>query len=362
MVSPNAPPFACLVTKRKRLVHGLRGDTYIPTATRDLWDRLFREGYKADVHIITDGGDAIPAHTSILGMSSPVMKNMLEKSKGRNSKRSISIRGVPNQAVRVFIRFIYSSCYEQNEMNKFILHLLVLSHVFVIPSLKQECVQQLEKGLITKENVIDIFQLAQLCDTPRLCLICHRLILKSFKIVSASEGWKVMKESNPKLEKELLESVVEADSRKQEKMKKMEERKIYVQLYEAMEALVHICRDGCRTIRPHDKMLKRNEAPCNFSACKGLESLIRHFAGCKTRVPGGCLHCKRMWQLLELHSRLCNQPDVCRVSLCRNFKEKMPHQNKKDEVKWKLLVSKVLSAKKIVGKFSPSSSTGVILA
>jgi hypothetical protein len=28
----------------------------------------------------------------------------------------------------------------------------------------------------------------------------------------------------------------------------MEENKMYLQLYEAMEALVHICRDGCRTI------------------------------------------------------------------------------------------------------------------
>ena len=31
---------------------------------------------------------------------------------------------------------------------------------------------------------------------------------------------------------------------------------MYLQLYEAMEALLHICRDGCRTIGPSDKMLK----------------------------------------------------------------------------------------------------------
>ncbi|KAG6627842.1 hypothetical protein CIPAW_15G157500 [Carya illinoinensis] len=31
------------------------------------------------------------------------------------------------------------------------------------------------------------------------------------------------------------------------------------------------------------------------------------------RVPGCCVHCKRMWQLLELHSRLCTGYDVCRV-------------------------------------------------
>lgn len=84
-----------------------------------------------------------------------------------------------------------------------------------------------------------------------------------------------------------------------------------------MEALVHICRDGCQTIGPHDKDFRDNQAPCNYSACKGLEMIVRHFASCKLRVPGGCIHCKRMWQLLELHSRLCVDSEACRVPLCR---------------------------------------------
>lgn len=97
----------------------------------------------------------------------------------------------------------------------------------------------------------------------------------------------------------------------------MEERKVYLQLHEAMEALLHICRDGCRTIGPRDKKLKGSQVACNFLACKGLEALVRHFSNCKARVPGGCVHCKRMWQLLELHSRMCNESDICKVPLCR---------------------------------------------
>lgn len=100
-------------------------------------------------------------------------------------------------------------------------------------------------------------------------------------------------------------------------MKKAKEREVYLQLYEAMEALVHICRDGCKTIGPRDKVLNEHQEPCKYEPCKGLESLIRHFAGCKLRVPGGCVHCKRMWQLLELHSRLCIDPNVCKVPLCK---------------------------------------------
>lgn len=105
--------------------------------------------------------------------------------------------------------------------------------------------------------------------------------------------------------------------RKEGRMKKMEERKLYQKLYEAMEAIVHICRDGCWTIGPHNKVLKANEAPCNFPACKGLELLVRHFAGCKNRVSGGCTHCKRMWQILKLHSRICAESNLCKVPLCR---------------------------------------------
>uniref|UniRef100_A0A5B6ZLA2 Putative BTB and TAZ domain protein 4 n=1 Tax=Davidia involucrata TaxID=16924 RepID=A0A5B6ZLA2_DAVIN len=336
----------------------LRGYSCVSTATRDLWERLFDEGYRADVSINTDNGGIIYAHASILGMASPVLKGMLKQSRRHDRGRSISIHGVPYEAVRVFIRFLYSSCYEQEEMAEYVLHLLVLSHVFVVPQLKQACERRLEDGLLTIENAVDIFQLALLCDAPRLSLVCHRLILKCFKAVCATEGWKVMKESHPMLEKELLVSVIEAETSQRERMRKMNERKIYLQLYEAMQALVHICRDGCRTIGPHDKVFNDDQAPCNYAACKTLELLLRHFAGCKMRVPGGCIHCKRMWQLLELHSRLCADSAVCRVPLCRNFKQRTKKQSKKDDIKWRILVRNILRTKSISGApfFTSASS------
>ncbi|KAJ6394164.1 hypothetical protein OIU77_023401 [Salix suchowensis] len=158
------------------------------------------------------------------------------------------------------------------------------------------------------------------------------MVVKDLKSVSSTEGWKVMRRANPSLEQELVESVVKADLRKQERLKKIEERKVYLQLYEAMEALLHICRDGCRTIGPCDKMLKGSQVACNFLACKGLESLVRHFSKCKSRVPGGCIHCKRMWKLLELHSRMCDEPDSCKALLCRHFKEKCSNKQRKKKL------------------------------
>lgn len=348
-VPPVAPPLPGPATtsyRQKGLVKDGRCSC-VNAAVRDLWDRLFDEACGADVTINTDNGGILYAHASILGMSSPVMKGMLKQTRGRGRWQSISIRGVPHDAVRVFIRFLYSSCYEQEDMDEFAVPLLVLSHVFVIPHLKRVCEHHLEHGLLTVDNVIDVFQLALLCDAPRLTLICHRMILKNFKAVANNEGWKAMKKSHPILEKEILESVTEADTRQKQRVRRLNEKKIYLQLYEAMEALVHICRDGCRTIGPYDKILKEDQAPCKYEACKGLELLVRHFAGCKLRAPGGCTHCKRMWQLLELHSRLCADSDICRVPLCRNFKDRIKKQSKKDEMKWRILVRKILRAKGI---------------
>eukprot|EP01018_Ginkgo_biloba_P024441 Gb_20282 [translate_table: standard] len=356
------------------------GYNCVPKETVDTWDRLFEQGFKADVRIITIDGGIIAAHSNVLGVASPVLKRLLKQQRGKSLPRSISITGVPYDAVRTFLRFLYSARYIKEDMQKYALHLIVLAHVFCVPSLKRVCTQCLEQGLLTIENVIDVLQLARLCDTPALNLLCMRLILKNLKAVAKSEGWRIMQYSNPMLEQELLQFVAEAESQKEQRLRKIEEKKTYLQLHDAMEALLHICRDGCRTIGPHDKALDGNQDPCNFPTCKGLESLVRHFAACKMRVPGGCGHCKRMWQLLELHSRMCSESETCKVPLCMlvyctsaaqdetsialignlpdsfhklwHFKEKMQWQSKKDEVKWNLLVSKVVAAKQGSVSFS----------
>jgi hypothetical protein len=87
-----------------------------------------------------------------------------------------------------------------------------MSHSYSVPSLKRVCIYILEQGWLTKENVIDVLQLARKCDAPRLSLICIRIIVRDFKTIPSTEAWKVMKLSSPELEQDLLECVVEADS------------------------------------------------------------------------------------------------------------------------------------------------------
>ncbi|CAL9055435.1 unnamed protein product [Musa banksii] len=342
---PQPPPVHGSSYGARKCSKSLKDDTYVPDETRIAWDKLFYEGYGADVHVLTEDKDIILAHTSILGISSPILRNLLEQARVIKGFRKITIEGVPSEAARAFIRFLYSSCCEPDLMKNFALHLLVLSHAFAIPSLKRTCIKLIEQEVLTEENVVDVLQLARLCDAPRLSLSCTKMILNDFKAISISDGWKAMKQANPSLEQELLESLVGEDSKRQDRLKKMEERKVYMQLYEAMEALLHICRDGCRTIGPHDKMPKDSKTTCKYAACKGIESLVRHFKGCRIRVPGGCMHCKRMWQILRLHSQMCSEPDLCKVPLCSHFKDKMKSLSKREEFKWKLLVSKIMAAK-----------------
>ncbi|KAK9278478.1 hypothetical protein L1049_028044 [Liquidambar formosana] len=299
-----------------------------------------------DVQILTSGGLHIPAHTSILASVSPVLENIIDRPrKHGRSERVIPILGVPCDAVAAFVRFLYSSRCTEEQMEKYGIHLLALSHVFLVPQLKQRCTKGLAERL-TIENVVDVLQLARLCDAPDLYLKCLKFMSNHFKAVEKTEGWRFVQNHDPWLELEILQFIDEAESRKKRTRKHREEQNLYLQLSEAMECLEHICSEGCTSVGPYDMEPTKNRGPCSkFSTCQGLQLLIRHFAMCKKRVNGGCLRCKRMWQILRLHSSICDQPDHCRVPLCRQFKLKTQVEKKGDDARWRLLVRKVVSAK-----------------
>ncbi|KAL9266361.1 Histone acetyltransferase HAC1-like protein [Drosera capensis] len=59
---------------------------------------------------------------------------------------------------------------------------------------------------------------------------------------------------------------------------------------------------------------------CQHSKCRAIKALFCHGKQCKVRVAGGCARCKRMWQFIQLHSRVCKDPD-CKVPRCRDLRE-----------------------------------------
>ncbi|XP_010444196.1 PREDICTED: BTB/POZ and TAZ domain-containing protein 1 isoform X1 [Camelina sativa] len=321
-------------------------------------DKVSYDLVETDVEIITSGRRRIPAHSGILASASPVLTNIMEKPRkihGGSSKRVIKILGVPCEAVSVFVRFLYSpSSLTENEMETYGIHLLAISHVYMVTQLKQRCTKGVGES-VTTENVVDVLQLARLCDAPDLFLKCMRLIQSKFKTVEQTEGWKFLQEHDPFLELDILQFIDEAESRKKRRRRHRREQNLYMQLSEAMECIEHICTEGCTLVGPSCSLDNNKSTsqvktgPCSaFSTCYGLQLLIRHFAVCKKRVDGkGCVRCKRMIQLLKLHSSVCDdQSESCRVPLCRQFKKRGEKDKKMvEETKWKVLVRRVASAK-----------------
>lgn len=70
--SPNPPPLPVAFTSSRQESTvvarklAVRKNCCTPTATKNTWDCLFDEGYRADVSINTDNGGIIYAHASIL--------------------------------------------------------------------------------------------------------------------------------------------------------------------------------------------------------------------------------------------------------------------------------------------------------
>ncbi|KAE8707462.1 BTB/POZ and TAZ domain-containing protein 2 [Hibiscus syriacus] len=308
-----------------------------------------------DVQILTSGGLLIPAHSTILATVSPVLENIIQSPvKHRRSERVIPILGVPCDAVSAFVEYLYNSTCTEEQMEKYGIHLLVLSHVYLVPQLKQRCTRGVSERL-TVENVVDVLQLTRLCDAPDLYLKCLKQVTARFKSVEQTEGWKFMQDHDPWLELEILKFIHEAESRKKRTRRHKKEQSSYLQLSDGIECLEHICREGCTTVGPYNIEPAKKPRPCDkYATCESVQMLIKHFALCKRRANGfRCSRCNRMWQLLRLHSSICDHPDSCRVPLCRQFKLKAQQQKLGDDAKWKLLVKKVLSAKAMSSLYLP---------
>ncbi|THF97361.1 hypothetical protein TEA_014262 [Camellia sinensis var. sinensis] len=79
-----------------------------------------------------------------------------------------------------------------------------------------------------------------------------------------------------------------------------------IELRKMLDLLVHASQ--CRS--PH----------CQYPNCRKVKGLFRHGIQCKTRASGGCVLCRKMWYLLQLHARACKESE-CHVPRCRDLKE-----------------------------------------
>ncbi|KAF5208051.1 Histone acetyltransferase hac1 [Thalictrum thalictroides] len=83
-------------------------------------------------------------------------------------------------------------------------------------------------------------------------------------------------------------------------------QKRVTQLRKMLDLLVHASQ--CRS--PH----------CPYPNCRRVKGLFRHGMQCRTRASGGCVLCKKMWYILQLHARACKESE-CHVPRCKDLKE-----------------------------------------
>ncbi|KAK9104378.1 hypothetical protein Scep_021222 [Stephania cephalantha] len=70
------------------------------------------------------------------------------------------------------------------------------------------------------ESVVDILQLARLCNVSDLYLKCMNLVLREEKVVQGTEGWKFLQDNDPYFELEILQFLEETESAKLQRRRK----------------------------------------------------------------------------------------------------------------------------------------------
>ncbi|XP_073119874.1 histone acetyltransferase HAC1-like [Henckelia pumila] len=67
------------------------------------------------------------------------------------------------------------------------------------------------------------------------------------------------------------------------------------------------------------------EKSCPYPKCQAIKTLFQHGRGCAEHVAGGCKQCKKIWHLICLHARNC-EDSSCKFPRCmdvKKYKEKI---------------------------------------
>ncbi|KAG0463045.1 hypothetical protein HPP92_021521 [Vanilla planifolia] len=80
---------------------------------------------------------------------------------------------------------------------------------------------------------------------------------------------------------------------------------------------------------------------CQYPNCRKVKGLFRHGIQCKTRATGGCVLCKKMWYLLQLHARACKESE-CHVPRCKDLKEHLRRLQQQSESRRRAAVMEMM--------------------
>ncbi|KAK8964693.1 Histone acetyltransferase HAC1 [Platanthera guangdongensis] len=80
---------------------------------------------------------------------------------------------------------------------------------------------------------------------------------------------------------------------------------------------------------------------CLYPNCRKVKGLFRHGIQCKIRAARGCVLCKKMWYLLQLHSRDCKESG-CIIPRCKDLKEHMTRLQQQAESRRRVAVMEMM--------------------
>eukprot|EP01018_Ginkgo_biloba_P022499 Gb_41268 [translate_table: standard] len=80
---------------------------------------------------------------------------------------------------------------------------------------------------------------------------------------------------------------------------------------------------------------------CQYTNCRRVKGLFRHGMQCRTRASGGCPLCKKMWYILQIHSRACKEPG-CRVPRCKDLKDHLRRSQQQMESRRRAAVAEMM--------------------
>lgn len=85
-----------------------------------------------------------------------------------------------------------------------------------------------------------------------------------------------------------------------------------------------------RTMQLLEHAATCKNAECPSKSCRRVKELHKHAVECKRKVSGGCMHCRHMWYLLNLHAKQCCR-DECPVPRCTELRELKRRQMSREQ-------------------------------
>ncbi|XP_073286278.1 histone acetyltransferase HAC1-like isoform X1 [Primulina huaijiensis] len=80
---------------------------------------------------------------------------------------------------------------------------------------------------------------------------------------------------------------------------------------------------------------------CQYPNCRGVKGLFLHARTCKKRAAGGCVPCRRMWRILQIHSQACKESE-CLVPRCRDLRVHMKRLQQQSESRRRAAVMEMM--------------------